>query len=400
VSLASRNNILQYFFPAGVTVSSDTVKGRTGFYLANIQGKDSGITNNIVSGWTLSQFLGVDTDGMYTSGSVLTLKNINTTSNGIDLSFSRDDSDIVVKYTNYNANSGITGTIVGGGSGNSFLGITGTSYDNVNNVFDIPIRSYYERITNIDSVLDSGIVVWNLNASVNKIFQLRPRLDACDACEQLINIIVPSLNIPTGITIIIPSGVTEKNTTTSWLLNNSIRLNFPLNIIPKLSNNLDVVNVIDTYASFVLWNASSNTINPTTGITKDYYNTPPNLGIICTTPNLVQFLDTRICGNLPPTLTSITPNVGSTGGGTDILITGTNLQGATLTIGGITLTSTNNLTGITLTSTTIAVDVSGPKSVRIYTPSLTSGVGGLTFTYYSSVSLTSVNPNSGPTGGG
>ena len=126
----------------------------------------------------------------------------------------------------------------------------------------------------------------------------------------------------------------------------------------------------------------------------------PNLGDDCPTPDLVRFSDTRVCGNPPPTLTSITPNFGPTGGGTNILISGTNLQGATLTIDGVTLISVTNSVGITLTSTTFAVDVSGPKPVRIYTPSSTDGVGGLTFTYYPPVSLMSVTPNRGPGKGG
>lgn len=81
----------------------------------------------------------------------------------------------------------------------------------------------------------------------------------------------------------------------------------------------------------------------------------------------------------PPTITSITPNTGSTAGGTSVVIAGTNLLGATVvTFGGTTATS------IVITDTAITcatpAKTAGAKDVVVTTPagSVTS-TGGYTY---------------------
>lgn len=400
ISLDNNNKII-HTYTSGTTFGSyNTIKGSRGVYLANI----IGTTNNIISGWTLSRNITIRDDGyIVTNGSVLILKNINTTSSGITLSRDDYNNDIVLKYIKSIGNvDGPDNTLITTTT-NSISGITGIFYNSNHKTLDIPIRSYYEKITNIESVVssDASNVRWDIDlGSIYNTFQLLPRTDVCSTCQQHINFInIPAL-YSNGITLIIPSGITKD---TKFIsdddIDNYLKL-FPLGIDVKLSNNLDVINIISTmstglYGSFVLWNSIS-TDDPIIGITKDYYNNNlPNFGNIDCGVTFMPFTDFRVCGYPAPILTSIIPDFGSTGGGNFVKIVGANLQGATLTIGGITLSSVSDATGITFT--TIAVDTSGPKPVIVYTP---SGVGkGLTFTYYYS-SITYVDPNRGPTGGG
>lgn len=81
----------------------------------------------------------------------------------------------------------------------------------------------------------------------------------------------------------------------------------------------------------------------------------------------------------PPTITSITPNTGGTGGGTAVSIHGTNLNGATVvTFGGTTATA------IVITDTLITcvtpAKTAGAQNVIVTTPagSVTS-TGGFTY---------------------
>jgi hypothetical protein len=102
---------------------------------------------------------------------------------------------------------------------------------------------------------------------------------------------------------------------------------------------------------------------------------------------------------VPPTVSSVSPNSGSTAGGTAVTITGTNFAaGATVTFGGTAATNVVvvNSTSITATTpagsaaaVTVTVTVSGQSG------SLTSG-----FTYVVIPTVSSVTPNSGSTAGG
>jgi hypothetical protein len=97
-----------------------------------------------------------------------------------------------------------------------------------------------------------------------------------------------------------------------------------------------------------------------------------------------------------PTIGGIAPNSGPTAGGTSVVISGTNLTGGTVTFGGLPATCTvNSPTQITCTSPAHAA---GPVDVVVTTPGgPATSAGGFT---YIPQSITSITPNSGPTGGG
>ncbi|QXH44848.1 autotransporter domain-containing protein [Pseudomonas xanthosomatis] len=101
-----------------------------------------------------------------------------------------------------------------------------------------------------------------------------------------------------------------------------------------------------------------------------------------------------------PTLTGISPNSGSTAGGTSVTLTGTNLTGATaVTIGGTAATSVSVVNATTITATTPA-HAAGAVNVVVTTPSgsatLTNG-----YTYVTPApTLSNVSPNNGSTAGG
>ena len=102
---------------------------------------------------------------------------------------------------------------------------------------------------------------------------------------------------------------------------------------------------------------------------------------------------------LPPTVTSVSPNAGSTAGGTAVTITGTNFAaGATVTFGGTAATNVVVVNSTTITATT-PVGSAGAVTVTVTVSgqggSLTSG-----FTYVVTPTVSSVSPNSGPTAGG
>ena len=108
-------------------------------------------------------------------------------------------------------------------------------------------------------------------------------------------------------------------------------------------------------------------------------------------------------GTVPPAVSSVSPNSGSTAGGTAVTITGTNFAaGATVTFGGTATTNVIAVNSTTITATTpagsagavtVTVTVSGQSG------SLTSG-----FTYVTSLAgsptVAGVSPNSGSTAGG
>ncbi|WP_161492852.1 putative Ig domain-containing protein [Pseudomonas putida] len=101
-----------------------------------------------------------------------------------------------------------------------------------------------------------------------------------------------------------------------------------------------------------------------------------------------------------PTLSGISPNNGSTAGGTSVTLTGTNLTGATaVTIGGTAATSVTVVNATTITATTPA-HAAGTVNVTVTTP---GGTATLTnaYSYVTPVpTLSSVSPNSGTTAGG
>ncbi len=99
-----------------------------------------------------------------------------------------------------------------------------------------------------------------------------------------------------------------------------------------------------------------------------------------------------------PTVTGISPNSGSTAGGTAVTITGTNLANATaVTVGGNPLVvATDAATSITGTT---PAGTSGPAAVAVTTFGGTATDAGA-FTYVTSPTITGVAPAAGPTAGG
>ncbi|AYV46331.1 hypothetical protein CFHF_15635 [Caulobacter flavus] len=102
-----------------------------------------------------------------------------------------------------------------------------------------------------------------------------------------------------------------------------------------------------------------------------------------------------------PTVTSISPTAGPTGGGTTVTITGTNLSGATaVTFGGTAATGFTVVNGTTISATAPAGAV-GTVDVRVTAIGGTSATSAADqFTYVAAPTVTSISPTAGPTGGG
>jgi hypothetical protein len=100
-----------------------------------------------------------------------------------------------------------------------------------------------------------------------------------------------------------------------------------------------------------------------------------------------------------PTLTSVSPASGPTGGGTVITLTGTNFAaGATVTVGGAAATSVQVLSATQVRATTPA-GTAGARTVQITVGGQSVSLASA-FTYVAGPALTSVSPTSGPAGGG
>jgi formylglycine-generating enzyme required for sulfatase activity len=86
-------------------------------------------------------------------------------------------------------------------------------------------------------------------------------------------------------------------------------------------------------------------------------------------------------GTDTPSISSVTPNVGPTAGGTAITITGTNLTGtSSVTIGGVAATSVSVVSATTVTAVTPA-GTAGAKTVSVTTPGGTANLtNGFTYT--------------------
>lgn len=103
---------------------------------------------------------------------------------------------------------------------------------------------------------------------------------------------------------------------------------------------------------------------------------------------------------LAPTVTGISPNSGTTGGGASVTITGTNLTGATgVTIGGTAVTSYTVVSTTSITATTPA-HAAGTASVVVTTPAGVNA-GNTLYTYQViAPTVASISPNSGSSVGG
>ncbi|WP_160861951.1 putative Ig domain-containing protein [Shinella kummerowiae] len=101
-----------------------------------------------------------------------------------------------------------------------------------------------------------------------------------------------------------------------------------------------------------------------------------------------------------PTVTSVTPTAGPTGGGTSVTITGSGFSGATaVTFGGAAATGYTIISNTLITATAPAG--SGTVDIRVTTAGGTSATTAADqYTYVSAPTVTSVSPTAGPTGGG
>jgi large repetitive protein len=101
------------------------------------------------------------------------------------------------------------------------------------------------------------------------------------------------------------------------------------------------------------------------------------------------------------TVTAISPASGSTGGGTPVTITGTNLlSGDTVKLGGTSATNVNVASSTSITATTPAHAAGKVDVVVAHSDGSSSSTLSQGFEYLSSsVTVTSVNPNTGPTSG-
>jgi hypothetical protein len=101
-----------------------------------------------------------------------------------------------------------------------------------------------------------------------------------------------------------------------------------------------------------------------------------------------------------PTLTSITPNSGSTGGGTVVTLIGTNLRGTTDVLFGTTEAVGIDVIDDNTVEATAPAHASGSVSVTVKTYSGTSGAVTFTYNAAPAPSVTGLDTNTGPTYGG
>jgi galactose oxidase-like protein/IPT/TIG domain-containing protein/glyoxal oxidase-like protein len=122
-------------------------------------------------------------------------------------------------------------------------------------------------------------------------------------------------------------------------------------------------------------------------------------------PSVASFVLLGISGSNPaPTVTSISPNTGTTAGGNGVTITGTGfLSGATVTLGGTAATGVSVVNSTSINATT-AAHAAGAANVVV--TNTDNQIGSLTSGYtYSNPgnpapNVTSITPNSGPASGG
>ena len=104
--------------------------------------------------------------------------------------------------------------------------------------------------------------------------------------------------------------------------------------------------------------------------------------------------------DVPATVGSVSPNTGSTGGGTSVTITGTNfVTGATVTFGSNAATNVVVLSSTQLTATT-PTGTAGGVTVTVTNPGVAGGSLTNAYSYVVVPTVTSISPNSGPMAGG
>jgi hypothetical protein len=105
-------------------------------------------------------------------------------------------------------------------------------------------------------------------------------------------------------------------------------------------------------------------------------------------------------GGSTPTVTSVSPSSGPTGGGNQVTITGTNLSGAAAVKFGTVAAAIVSDTATQITATAPAGSA-GTVDVTVTTPGGTSASSNSDkYTYVAAPTVTAVSPTAGPTGGG
>jgi len=103
---------------------------------------------------------------------------------------------------------------------------------------------------------------------------------------------------------------------------------------------------------------------------------------------------------VPPTVTSVSPNTGTTAGGTAVTITGTNfVAGATVAFGSNAATNVIVVSSTQITATTPAGNAGG-VTVTVTNPGVPGGSLANGYTYVVVPTVSSVSPNNGTTAGG
>ncbi len=150
-----------------------------------------------------------------------------------------------------------------------------------------------------------------------------------------------------------------------------------------------------------LWNSRQNAARDDFGNFAKY--TPPTIAngkvYLATFSN--QLVVYGLLGpQAAPTVTSVTPNLGATSGGTAITVRGTGFgAGATVALGGVAASSVAVVDGTTITATTPA-HAAGVVDVTVTNSDGQSGTIAGGFTYLVAPTVTGVTPASGPTVGG
>jgi len=158
-----------------------------------------------------------------------------------------------------------------------------------------------------------------------------------------------------------------------------------------------------TAVNFGATNAASFTVNSATSITA----TAPagvvgTVDVTATTPvgTSATSASDEFTFVAAPTVTGVSPNSGPTGGTTSVVITGTNLSGATAVKFGATNASGYTINSATQITATSPAGAAGTVDITVTTAGGTSATSASDqFTYVAAPTVTSISPTSGPTGG-
>ncbi|MET9024106.1 IPT/TIG domain-containing protein [Nocardia sp. NPDC004168] len=220
-----------------------------------------------------------------------------------------------------------------------------------------------------------------------------------------------TINSPTQITAVAPAGTGTVQVTVTGSGGTSNGVAYTYAAVPTLTSIAPSTGPVTGGTTVVLTGtnltgatavtfggtpATSFTVNSATQITAVAPAGTGTVSVKVTTPggisNGVAYTYIAV-----PTLTTVVPNTGPAAGGTTVILTGTNLTGATaVTFGATPATSftVNSATQITA----VAPAGTGTVSVTVTTAGGTSN--GVAYTYIAVPALTAVVPNVGPVSGG